>query len=213
MLALIEQRMCGDDRKVWARHLESGGKEATLTQLIAWMTTEMKSRIRATATLRNVGQPPRHPVNHVSPQDSSNRMNSSSPKCWLCQTSSHWVDQCRKFTLLSPQERLRVTKDNHACFSCFKRTGKDHRLSSCSRRRQCTEKSNRIQCTYYHHPLLHAAFQSAVATIASATSNKRALLPIVQVDLLGSGSRQKIGNALLDSGAQISLIRTPIAED
>ena len=79
MLALIEQRMCGDDRKVWARHLESGGKEATLTQLIAWMTTEMKSRIRATATLRNVGQPPRHPVNHVSPQDSSNRMNSSSP--------------------------------------------------------------------------------------------------------------------------------------
>ena len=104
-------------------------------------------------------------------------------------------------------------KDNHACFSCLKRTGKDHRLSSCSRRRQCTEKSNGIQCTYYHHPLLHAAFQSAVATIASATSNKRTLLPIVQVDLLGSGSREKIGNALLDSGAQISLIRTPIAEE
>ena len=45
------------------------------------------------------------------------------------------------------------------------------------------------------------------------TSNQRALLPIVQVDLLFSGSRQKIGNALLDSGAQISLIRTPIAEE
>ena len=27
MLALIEQRMCTDDRKVWARHLENSGKE------------------------------------------------------------------------------------------------------------------------------------------------------------------------------------------
>ena len=45
------------------------------------------------------------------------------------------------------------------------------------------------------------------------TGNKRALLPIVQVDLLGTGSRRKTGNALLDSGAQISLIRMSIAED
>lgn len=42
MLALIKQRMCMDDRKVWARHLENNGKEATLAQLIAWMNTEMK---------------------------------------------------------------------------------------------------------------------------------------------------------------------------
>ena len=51
MLALIEQRMCTDDRKVWARHLESDGKEATLAQLITWMNAEMKSRVRATAPL------------------------------------------------------------------------------------------------------------------------------------------------------------------
>ena len=62
MLALIEQRMCTDDRKVWARHLESDGKEATLAQLITWMNAEMKSRVRATAPLRNIGQHPRHPV-------------------------------------------------------------------------------------------------------------------------------------------------------
>ena len=35
MLVLIEQTMRSDDRKVWARHLENSGKEATLAQLIA----------------------------------------------------------------------------------------------------------------------------------------------------------------------------------
>ena len=49
MLALIEQRMCTDDRKGRGRHLENSGKEATLAQLIAWMNTEMKSRMRADA--------------------------------------------------------------------------------------------------------------------------------------------------------------------
>ena len=174
--------MCTDDRKVWARHLESNGKEATPGQLITWMNTEMKSRVRATAPLRNVGHNPRHPVNHVIPQDNGPTISSSSPKCWICQTSTHWVDQCRKFTSLNPQERLKAAKENHACFSCLKRAGRDHRTTSCSRRRQCPEKLNGIQCTYYHHPLLHAAFQPTGAAISSVTGNKRALLPIVQVD-------------------------------
>ena len=64
MLALIEQRTCTDDRKVWARRLENSAKEATLAQLIAWMNTEIKSRMRATAPLRSTAQPTRHPVGH-----------------------------------------------------------------------------------------------------------------------------------------------------
>ena len=51
MLAIIEQRLCPDDRKVWSRELERAGKPATLEALIKLMTIEMKSRIRATAPL------------------------------------------------------------------------------------------------------------------------------------------------------------------
>jgi len=65
MLALIEQRMCIDDRKVWARHLENSGKEAMLAQLIVWMNTEIKSTMRATAPLRSRAQPTRYPVGHI----------------------------------------------------------------------------------------------------------------------------------------------------
>ena len=83
MLAFIEQRMCTDDRKVWARHLENSGKEATLAQLIAWMNTEMKSRMRATAALRSTGPPTRHPVGHFG--SDINAPKSGLPhKCWIC---------------------------------------------------------------------------------------------------------------------------------
>ena len=38
MLAIIEQEMFSDDRKVWSRFLESTKSEATLEMLISWMT-------------------------------------------------------------------------------------------------------------------------------------------------------------------------------
>ena len=45
MLAIIEQKMCSSDRKVGARQIESEKKEATLENLMTWLTVEMKSRI------------------------------------------------------------------------------------------------------------------------------------------------------------------------
>ena len=53
MLAIIEQKMCADDRKVWSRDIERESKPATLTNLTNWTTVEMKSRMRATAPVRN----------------------------------------------------------------------------------------------------------------------------------------------------------------
>ena len=202
--------MCNDDRKVWARHLENSRQEATLAQLITWMTTEMKSRMRATAPLRSVTQPPKLPVSHVGGAETN------APRvyrCWFCQNSNHWIDQCQKFTSLKPEDRIKAVKENHACFSCLKRAGRDHKSVNCSRRRQCPEKSNGIQCTFFHHPLLHGAMQPAVATASALTSSQRALLPIVQVDIVGTGRVTRKANALLDSGAQISLIKSSLAED
>jgi hypothetical protein len=71
MLALIEQKMFSDDRKVWARHLESTKSEATLENMIAWMTSEMKSRMRATAPLRNTWQSPKGNVGNIMETETS----------------------------------------------------------------------------------------------------------------------------------------------
>ena len=74
MLAIIEQKMCPDDRKVWSRFLESTKAHATLQVLMSWMTSEMKSRMRATAPLRNFSQ-----VNQVSEIVEKKPVNH---KCW-----------------------------------------------------------------------------------------------------------------------------------
>lgn len=185
---------------------------ATLAQLIAWKNTEMKSRMRATAPLRSTGQPTWHPVDHIGSDLNAPKVGLPH-KCLICKNSSHWTDQCQKFASLSLENRIKAVKENHACFSCLKRAEREHRSANYSRRRQCPEKSNGSLCPYHHHPLLHGAIQSTVATVTSVINNQKELLPNVQVDIVGSGRLLQRANALLDSGAQISLIRSSVAED
>ena len=162
--------------------------------------------------MRNTGQPTRHPVGHIG-SDLNAPKSGFAHKCWICKNSSHWTDQCQKFVSLSLENRIKAVKENHACFSCLKRAGRDFRSYNCSKRRQCPERSNGSQCPYYHHPLLHGAIQPTVASVTWVTNNQKALLPIVQVDIIGSGCLWRRANALLDSGAQISLIRSSVAEE
>lgn len=212
MLAIIEQKMFSDDRKVWSRFLESTKSEATLEMLISWMTSEMKSRMRATAPLRSGYQSFKN-VGHVGYGDGKKTANH---KCWLCKVSTHWTDQCSKFISMNPGDRLKAVKENHWCFSCLKRAGGDHNVSNCSRRRQCNEMVSGIQCKDFHHPLIHTAGTTNPPTalvVSSVANNGEAMLPIVLVEILGSDRANKQGNVLLDSGAQISLIRFSVAEE
>ena len=206
MLALIEQKMSSDDRKVWARDLERDKKEATLENIMTWMTTEMKSRMRATAPLRNQGKS-KWNVNHLGYDEYERH------KCWLCKTSTHWVDQCAKLQAMTPDNRMKLIKENRACFSCLKKTSKNHRAANCSRRRQCTAKVNDQQCKSYHHPMLHDCGSSNQVGVASVSNNKKVLLPVISVEILGQEAKRRKGNVLLDSGAQVSLIRHAVAKD
>ena len=136
------------------------------------------------------------PVRSGSSQRSINR---EKHKCWICKVSTHWPDQCRKFQSLSIDERVKTIKDNHACFSCLKKAGRNHRESNCSRHKKCVKTENGQECQAYHHPLLHKTVDVGVAaTVVIAT-------------LQGQDGMQKQGNILLDSGAQISLIRDETA--
>ena len=206
MLALIEQKMSSDDRKVWARDLEREQKEATLENIMKWMTTEMKSRMRASAPLRNQGRT-RWNVTHVGHEEHERH------KCWLCKTSTHWVDQCSKLEGMSPENRMKLIRENRACFSCLKKTSKNNRAATCSRRRQCTGKVNGQQCKSYHHPLLHESSPPSQVGVASVNNGKESMLPVIQAEVLGQEGKRRKANILLDSGAQVSLIRNSIAKD
>ena len=208
MLSIIEQKMCVDDRKVWSRDLEKTKQPATLLNLMTWMTAEMKSRMRATAPISTSNT---HHSIHLVETGNKDETKEKSSKCWICKTQMHWTDECQKFLTLDPENHLKIAQENHACFSCLKRAGRDHKLSTCSRRKQCTKTENSIQCRQYHHPLLHKKPDINTRTnIASMTEKSGALLPVISANIEGRDGLYKHGNALL---AQISLIRLETAEN
>lgn len=69
-----------------------------------------------------------------------------------------------------------------------------------------------MQCTQYHHPLLHKKNTNVRASIGSIAENLDALLPVVCASIGHGDGFDKYGNALLDSGIQISLICLETAE-
>ncbi len=98
-------------------------------------------------------------------------------KCWICPSSDHWVDQCKKFMSMSPNERLKIFKENLACYSCLTKAGRDHRAANCNRKLPCSEMVNNASCNKNHHPLLHAA-TNLIGILASAIKTKESLLPV-----------------------------------
>ncbi|KAG1650686.1 hypothetical protein GQR58_027818 [Nymphon striatum] len=219
MLAIIEQKMVLDDRKVWARNLEKDGTSATLDNLLQWMTSEMKCRMRATASVRNTGY--KGNTGYSGYKSSTGYTTKCSVnligadnvrpyRCWICQSNDHWVDQCRTFLGKSVEERRQLLKNGYACYSCLKKCGKGHNWTNCSRRQRCLQVINGERCSQFHHNLLHyRPLAGIVNTVVE--SEHQSLLPVVQAEVLGSKGKC-IANVLLDSGAQVSLIRIRVAE-
>ena len=109
MLSIIEQKMCTDDTKEWARDLEKEKGSPTRKALMSWMTVETKSRMRATAPIRAKSVYKRTVSQFRS--EGYNSSNGSIPtwhRCWLCLNSQHWPDQCPKFAALSTEDRLKA---------------------------------------------------------------------------------------------------------
>ena len=127
-------------------------------------------------------------------------------KCWFCKDSTHWPDQCTKLGSMKVEERINLASSNHVCFSCLKRAGREHKQANCKRRRLCNKIEKGVQCTHYHHTLLHRSNIVNIG-VASLHENEEAMLPVTSADLFGLNNLRKRGNVLFDSGAQINHIR------
>nr|XP_054775091.1 uncharacterized protein LOC129283281 [Lytechinus pictus] len=213
MLAIMEKKLSPEDRLVWFRHQEASGK-ASFEMFLTWLTVELKSRMRASAPVRSDSKSSGVHLVGKTVASQENKVQRLFHKCWLCETSSHWLDQCRKFLAMSQSERLKLLKDHHACFSCLKKAGKDHRMSNCKRKRRCSETTAGEPCKYFHHPLLHASTEVRGGNVDVAfAGNSEALLPVVTAEILGQQGAVCKGNVLLDSGAQVSLIKMSVAKE
>ena len=99
------------------------------------------------------------------------------------------------------------------CFSCLKKAGRDHKAENCSRHQQCSKVENGVRCNGLHHHLLQKekSYPAGVG-VAVAAYDRKSILPFISANMSNSKGFFKRGNVLLDSGAQISLIRQETAE-
>ncbi|XP_041463438.1 uncharacterized protein LOC121414350 [Lytechinus variegatus] len=217
MLALIERKMCVEDRRLWFRS-QQGNTSPTLEVLLQFLEVEMKARLRSSAPVRSDARF-NGAVNQISTTVASPKRTEN--RCWVCKSDGHWTDQCTRFTSKSLDERMQMVKDNYACFSCLKKASKDHRISTCKRKKRCTETVDGVQCSYFHHPLLHSGKKperkegNVTKQVGiTAVDDDEALLPVLTVDVIGNrrAASTNQGNLLLDSGSQTSLIREAFAE-
>ena len=63
-----------------------------------------------------------------------------------------------------------------------------------------------------HHPLLQEANGNLVGLLASAMKTKDAILPVFTAFVVGKNGKREEDNILMDSGAQISLLRNDVAQ-
>lgn len=102
--------------------------------------------------------------------------------------------------------------DTHNSFSCIEKAGRDHNMRTCNRRKRGSKQLDREQCSSIHHPLLHREAETRSDIVASV-AGMSAILPVVTVKVLGPAHTNSTASCLLDSGAQISLVKQLMAED
>ena len=228
VISLIERKMTKDDLKVWARHIHLHKLEPSMANLLKWMEKEMSVRLRSSAVIRKTGSQTRLSVHTVFSNDSVNshiarpvtisaNANRNPPQngskatnqCYVCK-GSHCLEGCPRFQGMSPNERWQVVKEQRACFACLKRS-RGHTSATCPQRKQCLEKkSDGSLCKRPHHKLLHE--NSETLQIASLQDKGKALLPVITAAILGSSGERMKASIFLDSGAQVSMIRSACAE-
>ena len=134
-------------------------------------------------------------------------------KCWLHQTNTHDVESCKTFMDKSPEEKIKLIRENRACWSCLR---KGHRSAICRYRKQCGIDN----CTMHHHESLHEAHISGVnfhstLDIPDKEEDESAqvnlcLLQLMKIDAEKDSSKSV--TVLWDTGATLSLITFKAAE-
>ncbi|XP_028413823.1 uncharacterized protein LOC114536670 [Dendronephthya gigantea] len=145
VISLIERKMSEDDLRVWARHLNSGRLEPSMDNLLSWMEGEMTARMRSGAQIRKNVKSSRVYVFGSKNENGDGKQRDQRPmwkQCYVCQ-GQHYVDECKRFCDMTPNERWKIVKDQRACFCCLKK-GKGHTVANCTRKKDCGENNSRV---------------------------------------------------------------------
>ncbi|XP_011171556.3 uncharacterized protein LOC105204198 [Solenopsis invicta] len=148
--------------------------------------------------------------------------------CPLCK-SAHFLNKCPQFVQKSPSQRLEIAKQHQRCVNCF---SAKHAVSACPSRFSCRH------CQKRHHSMLHLdSASSATATVSASDSETPAsnnsdkspktvalcaisanlarppvVLATARVFVGPLAGRQVAARALIDTGAELTLVAAHLAK-
>ena len=150
-------------------------------------------------------------VQKATPRDSTPR------KCYVC-SGEHTLRNCRQFSDMADDVKLKTVKEKRLCFNCLET--RNHSARWCGKAPDC----NIDECKRKHSTLLHAALKSDAGNIGVrqaaqsmacgyTSGHVKVALPIVAVWVRGKGQDAYIRtHALLDPGSNRTFCSMELAE-
>ncbi|XP_050064202.1 uncharacterized protein LOC126553053 [Aphis gossypii] len=185
-------------------------------QGVAGKQSEQASRKREQSKVppkwpRKIDRPP--PTSLVSAASVQPAVAHTSSVCTYC-NNSHSIDVCRKFGLLSVDDRTLWARNQRICFTCL---GSDHWANRCKASTKCKI------CSRRHHSLLHSDTKDAappsiaqppvVATsLLSRFGGPSVMLGTALVHIRDHSGTYQVARALIDSASHINAISLPCAK-
>lgn len=124
--------------------------------------------------------------------------NNTPSSCPLCKCS-HKLYSCPKFKLMTIDDRLALVSNKKLCSICLNAHSKP-----CRYHFKCDT------CKQKHNSLLHKDADPTPVTLLSNTTSTQVLLPTAKFKLVAADGTELHVKALLDSGAQVSLITSEL---
>ena len=145
IISMIEKKMPEEMTKEWIKTVTKGENKYK-SKFLTTLLYEFRDRIEyKLANIRKVSE--KGYVAYVNPNPLPSPIRKS--KCWLHKTNGeHPIWKCRLFLNKSVEERIELTKENNACFSCFE---VGHITNVCSKGFRCPVEG----CNERHNRLLH----------------------------------------------------------
>lgn len=202
-LSLIEEKLPNSTRREWSKEVNK--KESTVNKdnkfpsFLDFLIEQKRILEYERAELR-IGD--KNDIKEVYNTNNWNNTNGQMKRsrCIWHNSNGHTTDQCQNFLASTDEEKVKLIKENQACWSCLKG---GHRLSGCWNKKVCGVNG----CNMSHNELLHNAhasgisFHTTVYKLKGKQSSDTCLLQIMKIH-----SKDKILRVLWDSGASISLI-------
>ncbi|XP_046970404.1 uncharacterized protein LOC124537574 [Vanessa cardui] len=227
---LVVSKLDTESIKQWEQHLNTRGDELpTWIQLRDYLEYRFRSlEMIDTNGKRDMQAKPaiKSKSFHASVEKEKEDKAKSKQECPLCH-ESHYINQCKRFSLMKPKERQAFVQTAKLCFNCLVPT---HAVIKCRQPFSCKK------CGRRHHTMLHferdnqeTTREQATVVPSSETHHERAstsrgdtnitatfsrrelqpnsvLLATAKVKVFHSNGLKYIIRALIDQGSQASFV-------